>query len=105
MQGLKYLCQNWGDEVCHPDVARWSHATELKEGEPIPVQPAHPIMDAICKKCENTFFVVDQMGCPKCDSTKVEKSNGAHKGPGMAWFHGYICQDCGTYFWIPERNI
>jgi len=102
MEGLKYYCQNWGEEVCHPDVARWKYPTEFETDQPIPLQPAHLIMDAICKKCKNTFFVVDQAVCPKYDSARIEKSGGADKGPGMAWLYGYVCHDCRAYFWIPE---
>lgn len=105
MEDLKHFCQNWGDQVCHPDVSKWRYANKLEEAEAIPVRPAPPVLDAICKKCESTYFVVDQMICPKCDSIKIEKSGGAHRIQGMAWLYGFSCQNCHAYFWMPEKIL
>lgn len=103
-----HVCESWGTGGCHPDISELKYPKEHKEGEEIPIWPVGEELkkfDEICKKCKSSYFIVEEGKCPVCDSIDVEKTGGSHDMPGMATAHGFKCSNCGTKFWIFEKDL
>jgi len=67
-----WICRNWGDSDCHPDVYVHKHPKKLKEGDDTAVYPVNEELnriDAICRRCEARFFEIEVRGCPVCEGT------------------------------------
>ena len=84
MEGLMWVCRNWGDSDCHPDVAVLKHPKEPKEGDDTAAYPTIEEMkriDDVCRTCEARFFETGERVCPVC------------RGTGFTEVRGFIIQD------------
>jgi len=102
MEGLMYLCGNWGGEECHPDIRKFKYDNRVEPGEKLSVWPPLDVLsglDEICKTCNFRYFNVKKKECPVCDSSDLTET----KGGKFAYENGrkievsfLKCNQCGT---------
>jgi len=59
MQGLMYICKNWGDDKCDIEVSvheipMWLDNPDLAK------------LDSICRHCDLRCFKIEERTCPVC---------------------------------------
>ena len=103
MEGLMWVCRNWGDSDCHPDVSVYKHPKELKEGEDTAAYPTVEEIkgiDDVCRKCEARFFETGEKVCPLCGGTNFSVVKGfiIQDETDKGKFENYYlkCQKCET---------
>lgn len=102
MEGLMFICRNWGDADCHPNVRKWTHLKEPRNSGETPVWPAGEELagsDEICKKCEFRFFEIEKRQCPLCSGNEFSEVRGfVISDKDAKKFENYYlkCKQCGT---------
>ncbi len=102
MEGLMYLCGNWGGEECHPGNRKFKYDNSGEPGEKLPVWPPLDVLsrlDEICKKCNFRYFNVKKKECPVCDSSDLTENKGgkfASENGRKIEVSFLKCNQCGT---------
>jgi hypothetical protein len=103
LEGLMWICRNWGDSDCHPDVAVHKHPRELKEGDDTAVYPIDEELrriDEICRQCEARFFEIERRVCPGCGGSNFSPVQGfiIQDNKDKEKFENYYlkCRQCET---------
>lgn len=110
MEGLMFLCRNWGKEGCHPDTSKFRYAKKIEEGESIPLWPVGDELrklDEICKKCEDRYLNISEKECPVCSSrdfleivaAKIEDVNEKTKKADISFLE---CSQCRSRLILTE---
>jgi len=76
MEGLMYICKNWGDDNCDLEVSiheipMWLDNPDLTR------------LDSICRRCDFRSFKIEEKTCPVCGGEgflEVERSTAKENG-------------------------
>jgi predicted amidophosphoribosyltransferase len=105
IEGLMHICQRWGKQVCHPEVADLKLPKEVEPGKPILLWPCGAELrriDEICKGCKEYAFTIKEPNCPVCETYHLETGEYLKSlkfgpvTPSREVFL-YKCKDCGRY--------
>ena len=105
IEGLMHICQRWGDQECHPEVADLRLTKRVEPGKPIPLWPCGAELrriDEICKDCKENAFTIEEPKCPVCETYHLEpgkiikslKFGSVRPSQGVFLFK---CRDCNRY--------